>query len=71
MFRIAVILLAAAATVAATTAAAQTASPARTIVLSPAAQPQVLPAGSCARCAVPAGKPVKPQKQAAAPQLGW
>ncbi len=69
MFRIAVIVLAAAATVAATTAAAQTASPVRTIVLSPAAQP--LPIGSCARCAVPAGKPVTPQKQAAAPQLGW
>jgi hypothetical protein len=71
MFRIAVIVLAAAATVAATTAAAQTAAPVRTIVLSPAGQPQALPAGACTRCAVPAGKPVKPQKQAAAPQLGW
>ena len=71
MFRIAVIVLAAAATVAATTAAAQTAAPVRAIVLSPVAQPQALPAGSCTRCAVPAAKPVKRQKQAAAPQLGW
>jgi hypothetical protein len=71
MLRIAVIVLAAAATVAATTAAAQTAAPVRTIVLNPAAQPQAAPGGSCARCAPPAGKPAKPQKHAAAPQLGW
>ena len=70
MSRIAVICFVAAVTFTATTAAAQTASPAR-IALSPAEQPQALPAGACARCAVPAGRPAKPQKHASAPQFGW